>query len=402
MLKKLRRKFVLLTTAISIAVMLLIAVTINIANYRSVVATADAVINLLAQGELLTAEDFLPRYDFPRELAYTTRFFSVHTDSDDNINAININNISYVTLEDAADYFDEMFRTNQNYGTVGNFRFAKIQNPAGTSYYFLDIEEDLMAFETYLLYSVLVVLGAVVLIFLLSVLFSKTALSPILQSYERQKRFITDVSHELKTPLAIIKADCEVLEIDGGEGEWTSSIKRQTDRLNAMVESLVTLSKLDEEQRKLDKTDFSLSDTAHDVVQEFFPTLHSRGLTFNVAIQQNLMINAEEKSVRTLLSILTENAVKYAPDNSVIDISLTQKGNKKIFIVKNPCDKISVGKHNRLFDRFYRQDESRNSENKGFGIGLSIAKAICDNHAASITAESLTGKDMVFTVKFNG
>ncbi len=399
MLKKLQRKFVLLTTTISVIVMLFIAISINVVNYLSIVSRSDEILNLLTDGSLMDRGDFDNRHSFSKEIAYTTRFFTVLTDYDNNVDLIDTKNISYISTEAAVSYVEEINKIGASSGGVDDFRYIKTENGYGHTYVFLDIEEELIGFENYMLYSVIIVFGAVISIFILSVLLSKKAVAPIVDSFERQKGFITNVSHEFKTPLAIIKADCDVIEIDNGEGEWTDSIKTQISRLDTLVENLISLTKLDE-KIEIIKTDFSLSDAITDTANEFSSALKNTERNLVLDVSQNISCNGDEALIRKVITTLIENAIKYSLPQTELKISLNTSANKKIFSIENACESIEVGKHNDWFERFYRGDKSRNSETKGFGIGLSIAKSICDLHGAKISAESKTGKEIIITVVF--
>ncbi len=399
MLKKLQRKFVLLTTSISIVVMLLIAVLINTANYVSIMNSSDEILNLLIQGDLKSGESFNGREPFPKEIAFTTRFFTVSLDESNQIDHIDTRNISSVSTDEAIEYTNIVNESDADTGLIDNYRYIRNHNTSGYSYFFLDIESDIIGFEQYLFYSVLIVIGAVIVILFLSLLLSKKAVAPIVDSYERQKGFITNVSHEFKTPLAIIKADCDVIEIDSGEGEWTDSIKKQITRLDTLVENLVSLTKLDE-KIEIIKTEFSLSDAITDTINEFSSALKNTEQCLVLDIKQNISYNGDEALIRKVITALIENAIKYSLPQTDLKASLNTDGNKKKFSLENTCEDIAIGKHNDWFERFYRGDKSRNSETKGFGIGLSIAKSICDLHGAKIFAESKTGKNIIITIVF--
>ncbi len=398
MLKKLQKKFILLTTLISVIVMILIAVAINYINYNSIVSYSDEVLSVLLEHNLNLYENTPPPGRFPMEFAFTTRFFVVSVNSNDEIDFIDTKNISSVSYERAVTYVLNASEAGELSGTVDNFRYIKTENSIGYTYIFLDIEEDLMGFESYMLYSIIIVLSAVVFIFILSCIFSKRAVSPIAESYERQKRFITDVSHEFKTPLTIIKADCDVIELDSGSGEWTDSIKTQISRLDNLVENLISLTRLDEEKLAVSKTIFSLSDAIADILGEFTPAIKNANLNITSNIGQNITYNGNEMLIRELFSILMENAIKYS--EGYIEVSLLNVGGRNIFKIENSTDDVAIGKHSNWFERFYRADESRSSDKKGFGIGLSIAKSICEKHGAKISAESKTGKEITLTIAF--
>ncbi len=400
MLKTLQRKFVLLTTSISVSVLFLIAIIFNIANYLSVASQWDAVLNLLVENNLHFGERFLPHDSFDRELAFITRFFVVGTDLENNIQYIDTKNIGSVTPEEAVLYAQSLQENSQKTGIVDNYRYVKMENENGILYLFLDIEGALRTLQTSSLFSFIIAFVASVLIFVLACLLSKKAVAPIAYSYERQKGFITNVSHDFKTPLAIIKANTDVLELDHGESEWTGGIKTQITKLDGLVENLVSLTKIEEEPKSLVKTEFSLSDALRETACEFSSSLQNEELSLTCSIVENISYKGNELYIRRLFSLLLENAIKYSTSGEEINISLYSKGHRKVLCIENTCENVQVGAHPEWFERFFREDKARNSESKGFGIGLSVAKSICDLHGAKISAESKTEKNVAITVLF--
>ncbi len=400
MLKKLQRKFVLLTTSISVSVLLLIALTFNIVNYLSVAKQWDAVMNLLLENNFNFSERFRPQDSFDRELAFITRFFVVGADTENNIQYIDTKNIASVTPEEAVLYAQSVQENSQSTGIVDNYRYVKMERENGTLYLFLDIEGAMRTLQSSVLYSFIIALVASGLIFILACLFSKKAVEPIVHSYERQKGFITNVSHDFKTPLSIIKANTDVLELESGENEWTGGIKTQITRLDVLVENLVSLTKLEEAPKALDKTDFSLSDALDETVCEFSSSLQNEELVFSCNIAENITYKGNELYIRKLFSLLLENAIKYSTHAAEIRILLFAKGHRKVLCIENSCNAVQVGAHPEWFERFFREDKARNSESKGFGIGLAVAKSICELHGAKISAEGKTENEVVITVLF--
>ncbi len=400
MLKKLQQKFVFLTTSISVSVLVLIALTFNIANYLVVATQWDAVLNLLIENDLRFGEGFRPQDQFARELAFTTRFFVVNTDEENNIQDVDIKSIGSVTQEEAILYAQRVQENSQNTGIVDNYRYLKMENESGMVYLFLDIESVLITLRSSVLYSFIIVFTASVFIFILACLFSKKAVAPIAHSYERQKSFITNVSHDFKTPLAIIKANTDVIELEGGESEWTGGIKTQITKLDALVEDLVSLTKIKEGPKTLVKTEFSLSEALDETLSEFSSSLQNEELSLSCSIAENVMYKGNEPYLRKLFSLLLENAIKYSTKGSEIHIALYPRGYRKVFRIENTCENVQMGAHPEWFERFFREDKARNSESKGFGIGLSVAKSICELHGAKISAESKTEKSVAVTVLF--
>lgn len=229
--------------------------------------------------------------------------------------------------------------------------------------------------------------------------FSKKAIAPIAESYEKQKQFITDAGHELKTPLAIINTNVEVIEIDYGESQWTKSIHNQVFRLSDLVESLVSLTRMDEEKNQLTKKDFSLSDLVLEASEQFFEMSKLCDKQLVLEVEENISYHGNKQAISQLLSILIDNALKYGLKDNPIRVELKKQG-KKIFLqTTNRAENLSTGNYDILFDRFYRADSSRNSKLKGYGIGLSLAKAIVLKHKGKITAKSPNGKTIIFTVQ---
>ncbi len=213
---------------------------------------------------------------------------------------------------------------------------------------------------------------------------SKRAVRPIAQSYEKQKQFITDANHELKTPLTLILTNLDIVESELGHSEWLDDIRTEGQRMSTLVSQLTALSRMDEGDSQLMEVDFSLSEVCSDTVSEFAPLIDSKGLTMTAFIQPELQMHGDEGGIRRLVSILLDNAVKYCDHRG--DISLTLEGpRQKELRVENTCAGVDNMELSRLFDRFYREDKARTA-GTSFGIGLSLAKAIAEKHHGEIKA----------------
>ena len=265
-------------------------------------------------------------------------------------------------------------------------------------YVFLDCERELDSFWNTIFASIFISVISYIIIFYMVCHFSKKILKPVAESYEKQKRFITDASHEIKTPLTIIDANTEIIEMTMGENDWTISTKKQIKRLTDLTEKLVFLSRMDEENTRLEMEEFSLSEALLDTIHPFSSVAKAKGKTLTYDIISDINYYGDEKNIRQLISILLDNALKYSNENGEISIKLYTLGKNKIITVWNSVENISSGKHDELFDRFYRLDESRNSQTGGFGIGLSVAYAIVKAHKGTIKAKSDDEKSILFTI----
>jgi signal transduction histidine kinase len=284
---------------------------------------------------------------------------------------------------------------------VDCYRYKSVSLEDGSlMYIFLDCERELDTFEMFLAACIAVSLAGLLLVFILVFFFSKILLRPVAESYEKQKRFITDASHELKTPLTIIDANTEVIEMTNGESQWTQSTRKQIARLTSLTEKLVFLTRMDEERSKPDMMDFPISDAILDTAETFVPLAESKGRTLSIHAEPNLSYHGNEGMIRQLVSLLLDNAVKYSSESGQISLSFLRHGKNLRLTIKNTVEDIAPGRHDEFFERFYRSDSSRNQKSGGFGIGLSVAQAIVAAHHGKISARSEDGRSLEITVLF--
>lgn len=413
MIKRLRKKFIIVTTCSVLAVLVLIVGIINIVNYANVVRNSDQIVMLLKDGggtfsggngkpeeNIHPPEgDFNhnPQRPMSPETPFETRYFTVVLDESGSVKTVNTDKIVSVNQTQAADYAVKLYHKNKQTGFYDNYRYGtKTVGENDTMYIFVDCTRELTSFKTFMLISFAVGLAAFIAVFLLVFFLSGKVMKPIAESYAKQKRFITDASHEIKTPLTVISADTEVLEMQGTSNEWTESIKDQVKRLTSLTEKLVFLARMDEESQTLKATDFSLSDAVEETVKPFYAVAATKGLTLVGNIQKNVSYCGDETLLRQLVSLLIDNALKYSDENGQVKVLLKKTVNKIQLAVSNPAKDLH-GDLSILFERFYRNDKSRNLETGGHGIGLSVAKAIVEAHKGKISACGENGT-VVFTV----
>ena len=238
--------------------------------------------------------------------------------------------------------------------------------------------------------------GSLLLVFALVVLFSGRAIAPYLRNLAAQKQFITNASHELKTPLTAISTSADVLALEYDEDEWVHNIQTQAGRLSKLITNLVTLSRLDEEDPFPVRTEFSLSDALWEISEPFVSLVQAKGKTYTQDIADGLSVTGDRTAIQQMVSILLDNALKYSPDGGSISLTAQRSGKKAEITVSNTVDAAQTDT-SRLFDRFYRADESHSNTVSGTGIGLSIAKATVDAHGGRISAKQ-TGNTITFQV----
>lgn len=265
---------------------------------------------------------------------------------------------------------------------------------------FLDCRRQLDNFQNFLLTTFGVSSIGLFAVFVLMVYLSARIVKPFSDNYEKQKRFITDAGHELKTPLTVIEADTEILEMDFGENEWLLDIQGQTKRLEDLTNALVMLSRVEEGTNREMKIELPLSDIVEEVCHAFQAPAKVQGKSLNSTIASMISMKGDEKAIRGLITILLDNAVKYTNENGYISVGLEKKKNRIYLSVFNTTEYISKEQISHLFDRFYRTDSSRNSQTGGYGLGLSIAAATVESHRGKIIAETEDEKSLRITVVF--
>lgn len=412
MIKKLRIKFVMTAFLSVLAVLVVLVGGINISNYVHVVNDSDKVLRILADNDGVFPDRMIheggefgqpvppearrgERIDSP-ELAFETRFFSVRYDADGNVICTDVERVSAVSEDMAAELSDRALSGHSASGFIGDYRYIITGvSDGGELVIFCDRGASLANFRSFR--NISMILSALSLLILGAVIYfiSGRAVRPVAEANEKQKRFISDAGHEIKTPLAIIRADADVLGMEIGEdNEWLSDMIRQTERLTELTNDLITLSRMEEGGSTLvmEETDLTrlASDVADSVVKAPAMLQNKR---FTADIEDGVSIMCDRKSVYELMSILLDNAVKYCPSGKEIEFSLKSSGKKAVISVVNDTENtIDEETATHLFDRFYRTDSSRNSETGGFGIGLSVAKAITEAHHGQISAASEDGR----------
>ena len=381
-------------------------------------------------------ENDLKRHGISPESQFDTRYFTVTINSNGDVENIDTSKIASVSSENAAEYAKKLWKSGKKgdgkSGFAESCKYLTVDEDGSTMYIFLSCQRELSTIKTYILASVGISVFGLAVVFVMIYFFSGKILKPVSESYEKQKRFITDASHEIKTPLTIIDANTEVIEMMEGENEWTNGTRKQVARLTSLTEKLVFLSRMDEEATKLEMLEFSLSDAILDTAESFKTVARTKGKKLTIDVTDKILYTGDEKTIRQLVSILLDNAMKYSGCSNAgfekgninknnlnktiqtqndcattinpapeIEISLKQSGKNRIITVWNTVDEtanIKKGRQDMLFERFYRTDTSHNSKTGGFGIGLSAAYAIVKAHKGKITAESKDGRSIKFTI----
>ena len=424
--RRLRRKFILVAMGAVTAVLALIIAGINIVNYSHVCKTADARLDyiLAGKGSIDWADEpkivpgdgkdvagsggaaagengddgaginleHVPIRHFEgmtAESPFDTRYFTV-TISGGQVVDINTSRIAAVGTKRASHIASELHSKGWTSGFSGNYRYTATVQGDEATYVFVDCSRELASFHSFLGASAAISCIGWLAVLVIVTVASGAVIRPMVESYSKQKRFITDASHEIKTPLAVIDAANEVQEIESGESEWTQSIHEQVARLTALTERLVFLARMDEGSAGFTMAVIDLSEAVDKAAAPFESVAVSRGKRLSMSIASGVRAHADAAAVAQVVELLLDNATRYASEGSVIELSLRAvsrgagKGAAEL-VVSNAVDELPEGDLDRLFDRFYRADVSRSSKTGGSGVGLSVVRAIAEAHGGSAT-----------------
>ena len=389
MFKSLRRKFI--TTAVgSVAVVIaILAIALNFINYYKLEERIDTTLLDASKSQALI-KIFVEDGDdliITKNSSSTTDYngFSIAKVDDSGRIIKTYRDDSLIPDQDALQHkVIKALNSGKTSGFIGSYRFLKAETNVGNLILFLNCQRELDSQHSFEKNSLLISIGVIASVFVLIVLISKRVIAPIQETYIKQKQFITGASHELKTPLAIISSNADVLEMMNGDSKWTQNIHNQVDRLTSLVNSLVVFSRM-EEKDTVERTRFDLTNALESRIEDFNELANFQKKNIVTDIDSDLYYFGEEASIVQLMDILLENAIKYAPGDSGISVSLKKNRKYAILKVSNKAT-VQKGDLGKVFDRFYRLDESRNSAIKGYGIGLSMAQLIAEKHKETIRA----------------
>ena len=395
MIKKLKIKLVLLSMSSLFLLLAILVGAMNIINYNSIANDADKILSVISENKGRFPEHKNPKDKKPNkqhslspEAPYESRYFSVLIDNEGYIVKTNTSKIKSVDAEKAMEYGRTALNKLKSNGFIDIYRYSKTEDGNHTRITFLDCRKQYDTFYNFMFASISMSAIGYIIVFIIIFIFSGKIIQPISESYEKQKRFITDAGHEIKTPLTIINANTDILEAEKGNCEPIDDIRVQTKRLTELTNELVYLTKMEEENRT-EMFEIPLSEVVKESAESFMVLAESCNKTLNTNIEPLLTIKGNIKDISQLTGILLDNAIKYSVENSTINVLLLKQGKYAELSISNTCKSpIDKSKLSKIFDRFYRCDLSRNSETGGYGIGLSIAKAIVQKHAGKIFAVS--------------
>ena len=406
MTKTLKKRFIIFSMTAVTSLLIVLILAINSLVWIMLERQTDSEMKMLvdADGAFHKMDfgrrpPFLPPLDMDRMRG--SRFFIVQCDKNGNIIDINIDQISAIDQEMAKTYTLEVLQSGKKYGRMDGYKFAIKQQEQQQRIFFMDISEESERFLMVLLSSSAIALLFWGLLFIVVLFLSGKVIRPVLIAMEKQKQFITNAGHEMKTPLTIIQSNNDTMALIYGENKYNVHIRNQTKRLNGLMSNLLTLAKLDEETLLPAET-VNISDIAKEILPVYKEEAEVRKLEFTAQIEDEVLLLIHKDSFRQMFTILLDNAVKYTPDHGRIYLNFIMEGKRVCITEENTCDSSLEEDPERLFERFYRGDAARTQkkEESGYGIGLSAARAICENFGGTLTAEYPTNRSIRFVAKF--
>lgn len=323
-------------------------------------------------------------------------FFVIMADNE-GIYTASANNDS-LTAESAQDYIDKIFKNGSAVGTTGNVSYCAEKKSNGTLLVLTDRTTEINLMKK--LKRITVIVGIISIIFISAAAYflSGIIVSPLKETFEKQKQFISDASHELKTPLTVISTNADVLKGEIGDNKWLDYISDQADRMNVLVNDLLNLSQLENSNRDFVTTYFDVSRAVTNAALPFECQAFENRKNFVLNIEDGIYINGSEQHIKQMTGIFIDNALKYSKDGGTVRVSLTKEDNKAVLAVYNTGSGVPEEDVDKLFERFYRSDESRARSTGGYGLGLSIAKSIIDKHKFKVQVENQEGRSICFVV----
>lgn len=403
-LSRLRRRFILTALIAFTVVLTIICVIINLWNYHLICQRADDMINLIYENGAPPSKPSRPTTPstsglrITAETPFKTRYFIVTFNKNGEIDSLDASHIAMIDKSDIKTMASEILKGSQQRGFQGTYRFALFNSDDTSTVVVLDCIGDLDAFTLFRNITIIVCATCVVITLGLLIPLSKRAMQPFMANSERQRRFVTDASHELKTPISIISANNDLTEQLSGPTPWTESTRRQIKRIDQLVKDLVELSRADE---TLDETasKIDLSLIAQETVDEFSPLARAAGKDVETTIESALCVLGNKTELERLIGILFDNAIKYCDGEEPIRFELKNFRHHAQIVISNPCSNLSPADIDHIFDRFYRADPSRARATGSYGIGLALARAIVQKHEGDIQAE-LKGRIVRFLITF--
>lgn len=431
MIEQMKRRFLIVSMGSFTTVMLILFVVLNVANYLQTMGRQEQSAIEFVETQLQQSTE--PPKEIPNdgeqapdddEKVQTDLFFNIRTifgvEGEKNkpntmrrymdlfytIYDVNGEVVKVVpsfdedmTVAEVQEQTDAIYYSKKYRGWSGYDRFVRHRLSDGrTAIIFVDTYREADVLLQLLWISIAIFAILLIGVYTLLRFFSSRAIQPLIRNIERQKEFISNASHEIKTPLAVLSTNNDVMEMIGMQNEWTQSNRKQIHRLNELIEQMLLLARFDEGKGFIKKGPMNVTEVVDNVVEELRSLLLERGYDLQSNLPDQILVVSDEESVRQLVISILGNAIKYHTGEEAISIDWNPA--KKELCIANSCDTMTEAELSQLFDRFYRRDTARNRDEGGSGMGLSIARAIAKSIDIQLVAELINPTKIVFKMQF--
>lgn len=406
MIRTLRRRFLLIALASLTGTLAVLCLVINLGYHAITTRRADQVLQMLHQNagqfpepEAQADPGAFPGFQVTLETPFETRYVVVRLTGQREVAEVDMEHIAALDREKVIQQVEQILDGGKNSGYSGYYRYQVFDDgEEGQTIVVLDCFLQLQAANNVLRLTLLASLACIAIVFLLLVFLSRRVVRPFAENLEKQRRFVTDASHELKTPLAIISANTGLLEASLGENRWLASTQVQVSRLDRLIGHLVELARTEETLTEEEIQPVDLSGVVAGQMEDYRLLAQTSGKELESDVAPGVTVRGAADNLKRLCTLLLDNAVKYCDSGGTIRLTLAQRGRWAVLSISNPCAGLDPAQLPRLFDRFYRADASRSRDTGGYGIGLSTARAIVQRHRGRLTAKSEDGL-VVFTAR---
>ena len=386
MIKKLKQRiFLLIMLSLSIIIIGLIVLYASI-NYNNTINTTVSMMTRFVDGESKITpnrlEDYKLRPEFNIDGLY--RVFiqdSLIIQSSDNLKNRTI-----------TEYAIKILKRNNEKGIIGNYIYEVKKLDKNTAIVsFLEDKASVSHIRIMIIFSITISVLSLGIIYIIAKKLSKTIVEPVEETFEKQKQFISDASHELKTPLAVIEANADVLQDKVGENKWINYIQKEIESMNKLINELLLLAKMENVDNIKEYIKLNLSKESEITLSMFESMAYEKGVTIESDIEEDIMFDGNKEDIEHIVSTLVDNAIKHTESQNKIVVNLKKEKNNIIFEVKNMGEPIPEEEREKIFERFYRVDKSRNRQEKRYGLGLAIAKATIEKYNGKIEVDYKNG-----------
>ena len=407
MFKQLQKSFVKSAMLSFTAVLLVVLVAVNVVNYRQTVNQVDRLGTMLVnndgtfpdapEGGMAPKEH--PEHGMPKGMEFrkddqmATRYAVVRV-ANDTVQSVDRTHLVSLDEEALKELGLRIAQGTSTKGWEGSLRYQVAKTDAGTMVVLVDANKETQQVSRLMMVTGAVFVLCLAVVYVLVRLVSKRAIRPFVENVERQQQFIANASHEIKTPLAVLSANTDLLEMMGTEAKFVDSNKRQIKRLNSLVEQMLILSRYDEGEATATKEEVDLVAVTKDIVEEILPVLNEKGLQVEFTGEAQTIITTNKSAMTELIRILLDNAMKYTVGKPVI----TVEAKRNQLAIGNATEPMTKEQVSQIFDRFYRVDSSRNRTTGGSGLGLSIAQKIAETNDVQLTAELTSETQIRFVI----